>query len=147
GTGPPPPTTVDCTADPAALLSALAGASDGDVIGVEGTCRGTFVIGHSLTLEGVGPATLDGQGVGPVLSVDPGATAVVRGLTVTGGSTLYNAGGIANAGTLTLENSTVTANKVLSGDGGGIYNSGTLTVRRSVVSGNTAWSHGGGIAN
>jgi len=62
-----------------------------------------------------------------------------------------SAGGIANTGTLTLINSTVSHNTAESGDGiyggaGGIQNGGTLTLSDSTVSGNAA-EVGGGIYN
>jgi hypothetical protein len=39
--------TVDCTADPSALASALTTATDGDTLAIQGTCTGTFEISHS----------------------------------------------------------------------------------------------------
>jgi predicted outer membrane repeat protein len=58
-------------------------------------------------------------------------------------------GGIANNGTLTLIDSTLsghraTANNGASSAGGGILNQGTLTVIKSTISGNSA-TYGGGI--
>lgn len=53
-------------------------------------------------------------------------------------------GGIYNAGTVVLYNSTVSGSSALGG--GGIYNTGTLTVSHSTISGNSATS-GGGIYN
>ncbi len=75
---------------------------------------------------------------------------VFDGLTLANG---YNhvpdsgGGGIANRGTLTLENSTVTG--CTAAFGGGIVNVGTLTVINSTISGNTATgsSTGAGIDN
>jgi hypothetical protein len=52
-------------------------------------------------------------------------------------------GGILNAGTMTLSNSTVSDNG--SADGGGIFNTGTLTVTNSTISSNTGGV--GGIFN
>src|SRR5438445_13775509 len=66
--------TVNCTTDPGALATALATASDGDTLAIQGTCKGTFEISHSLTLAGSGGATLDGQRLGTVLTVDSGTT-------------------------------------------------------------------------
>jgi nitrous oxidase accessory protein NosD len=81
--------TVDCTTDSGALGTALAGASDGDTLAIQGTCTGTFEIAHSLTLAGSGGATLDAQGAGRVLTIDPGTTVAVTGLTISGGDTSY----------------------------------------------------------
>jgi hypothetical protein len=134
--------TVDCTTDPGALGGALAGASDGDTLTIQGTCSGTFDIAHSLTLAGSGGATLDGQGAGPVLSVESGQTVVVSDLTITGGNGSA-VGGIRNAGTLTLANSTVSGNSVtvpqfVSGVAGIFNQNGSVTLVNSTVSGNSA---------
>ena len=55
----------------------------------------------------------------------------------------YFGGGISNAGTLTLTNSTVSGN--YSSGGGGIYDAGTLTIINSTVSENFSAFGGGGI--
>jgi uncharacterized repeat protein (TIGR01451 family) len=166
--------TVDCTTDASALASALANASDGDTLAIEGTCNGTFEISHSLTLDGVGGATLDGRGSGPVVTVDLAATVVVNDLTITGGNSADRGGGIYNkGGTVTLNNSTVEGNAAGAGGGvdsrfrgisfpgaltlnntavsdnraavgGGVYADGDLTVNNSSVTGNSATGYGGG---
>jgi CSLREA domain-containing protein len=66
------------------------------------------------------------------------------------GAGIYNA----ITGTLTLSNSSVSSNIIVSaahdGYGGGIYNAGTLTVNSSTVFGNSTYCdhcHGGGIHN
>jgi large repetitive protein len=101
---------------------------------------------------------------------------VLKNLTLTGGQSLHgqddgyqhsanagHAGGaIYNAGTLVLDNVTVTGNTTGNGEngdnggsgsgdpaanggqGGGIYNAGTLTVRNSTFSGNTTGNGGAG---
>ena len=139
--------TVDCTADPGAFASALASASDGDTLSIQGTCKGTFEITHSITLSGSAGAILDGQGEGPVLTVDAGQTVVVSSLTVSGGSVSSAGGGIWNkpGATLTLNSSGVSRNRAgQNGAGGGIYNEGTLTLNNSTVSGNAVGSNGAG---
>ena len=139
--------TVDCSADSGALAGALADALDGDTLMIQGTCTGTFEVAHSLTLSGSGGATLDGQGVGPVLTVDPGKTVVVTELTITGGNTAGDGGGIKNnaGATLTLNDSMVSGNTAgRNGAGGGIANFGTLKLNGSSVNGNTTGSNGGG---
>ena len=70
--------------------------------------------------------------------------------TVRGGASgARNGGGIFNGGTLTVTNSTISANSTSndSGDrgGGGIFNTGALLITNSIVSGNTATRFGGGI--
>ena len=62
------------------------------------------------------------------------------------GNSASAAGGINNGGTLTLSNSTISKNTADAG--GGIYNSGTLTATNSTISGNMVqMSVGGGILN
>ncbi|MDX2039413.1 MAG: choice-of-anchor Q domain-containing protein [Isosphaeraceae bacterium] len=110
----------------------------------------------------VGPGakllTVNGNGRGRVFNVDDGSngtTQVVRidGLTVAGGSTAGNGGGIFNAENLTLVRSTVTGNTSggrNQGGGGGLYNRGILEMTDSTVSGNTAngyYGYGGGLNN
>ena len=105
-------TVVRCTGNPSALQPALAAASAGDTLRIEGTCRGTFVVDRNLTLSGKDNATLDGNGAGPVLSIGAGTRVVVETLTVTGGvsSAPVAVGGIANAGRLEMRRSTVKGN-------------------------------------
>jgi hypothetical protein len=105
------------------------------------------------------------------LTIEAGATAVVRDVTVRHGRVSGSpalGGGILNHGTLTLERAAVTANRAMgshgspggSAKGGGIFNGGTLTVTESTISHNlieggdgTASgddggdAHGGGMAN
>jgi hypothetical protein len=138
---------VDCTSNSGALATALASATDGDTLSIQGTCTGTFEISHNLTLTGLGGATLDGQGAGVVLRVDAGETVNATGLTISGGNGFIFGGGIANAGTLTLDGSVVTGNSVSFNFGAGISNTGTLTLTKSTVSGNTCGCAGGGIYN
>src|SRR5262245_27311947 len=88
--------TVDCTSNSGALSSALASASDGDTLSIQGTCKGTFEIAHSLTLMSAAGAILDGQGAGTVLTIDAGRSVVVSSLTITNGSGLV--AGVRNNG-------------------------------------------------
>jgi CSLREA domain-containing protein len=89
-----------------------------------------------------------------VFDVASGATASLNNLTITGGVAQFGGGaGAANAGTLTVNDSTVLGNTAY-GTGGGIDNSGTLAVNNSTFSGNTAATlfgliagTGGGIYN
>src|SRR5262249_44576380 len=68
--------------------------------------------------------------------------------TVSGNSADYAAGGIANAGTLTVVNSTLASNQVgLHGYAGGLYNVGTATLANSTISGNHGGDAGGGVFN
>lgn len=147
-------TSVNCSTDD--LQTAINNATAGDTLNVTGTCVGNFHIDKNLTVQGDGSTVLDGEGDGRTLAVSA-FTVNLNDLTVTGGSTETQGGGISNTGggTLTLQNSTVTGNTVSDDEeivaGGGIWNSGTLIVRRSTVSGNSAsggaFAIGGGISN
>src|SRR5262249_49059266 len=83
--------------------------------------------------------TVSGGGVSRVFQVDGGVTASVSGLTITGGKTTGNGGGLRNVGTATLINCTVSGNSASSG-GGLVINSptGTTTLTNCTVSGNSA---------
>ena len=103
-----------------------------------------------------GPAagvTVSGGGLSRVFQVDGLVTASISGLTITGGKTAGNGGGVQNYGSLTLTNCTVSGNSVTSNPygqtaGGGLYNDngGTLTLTNCTVSGNSA-PIGGGVSN
>ena len=133
---------VDCTTDSGALAAALTIASDGDTLAIRGVCKGTFEIAHSLTLVGGAGAALDGQGAGTVLTIDAGNDVRVTNLLIRGGSSA-SAGGIRNAGTLSLANSEVSGNSASGPSGteffaaGGILNTGALAVANSIVTANS----------
>jgi hypothetical protein len=112
-----------------------------------------------ITVNGAG-VTVQGHGSGSdpfgIFSVPAGTTGTLQGasgnpFTVTGGNDPANfGGGINNAGTMTINNMTITGNTATTG-GGGIYNSGTLHVDDTVagtttISSNTA-AEGGGLMN
>ena len=91
-----------------------------------------------------------------ILSVGSTGDLTLNAATLTGGingGVFDWGGGIYNAGTLTLNNSTVSSNSAgIFGDignasGGGIGNAGTLTLNNSTVSSNTTNGYGGGIYN
>ncbi len=134
---------------------------------------GTFKVSHGfLTLKhnpvvvtGAGATTtvVTAQGVSRVLTVAANAKVTLNHLELTGGRSQTgtfsqngsNGGGILNAGSLTIANSTVTGNTAGSGgqglndtagsggNGGGIANTGVLSVAGSTISANaTGW---GGI--
>jgi YDG domain len=95
------------------------------------------------------PVTIDAGGLSRVLQVDGGVTASLTGLTLSGGNTTGNGGGVDNAGTLALMNCTLSGNSS-SGvvGGGGLYNSGPATLTDCTVSGNSAAiGDGGGMYN
>ncbi len=118
------------------------------------TCDGPTTIGtnseiiieRDVILDGGGYLTIDSGNRHRVLSVQSGAEVTLDGFTITRGYVGNgNGGGIANGGTLTLLNSTVsdseadlTSSYLKRGFGGGIHNTGTLTLINCTVSGNTA---------
>jgi predicted outer membrane repeat protein len=83
-----------------------------------------------------------------IVTVDPGQTANLFGLTIANGS----ARGIDNSGTLTVSGCTVSGNSTkivgFGNTGGGVCNEfhATLTISNSTISGNSA-GFGGGISN
>jgi CSLREA domain-containing protein len=144
------------------------------VLGIEGRdesgdLTGDLDIAESVNIVGAG-STIDAAGVDRVLEVLGGASATISGLTIRGGYFLpnvmepqsgsqYMGAGIYNAGTLTLQDSTVTANVGDQGEtgpaeGAGIGNgsSGFMTLTRTRVVGNALGNvypsgGGGGVAN
>ncbi len=143
---------------PGTLQEAVAGAAEGTTLKVRGTCQGdTTVNQNRLVITGVsslayGRATLDGANnqpqPGSVLSVGPGITLTLSGLTITGGDSSGDGGGVLNAGgALSIASSTVSGNSARN-DGGGIYSEtyGHLHLTNVRVTSNTA-EHGGGIDN
>jgi len=75
---------------------------------------------------------------GAALAIDAGSV-TLNNVTVSG-NTAQSAGGgglYNNGGTLTLNNTTVTGNQTTNAGGGILSNSGTLNLNRSIVSGNT----------
>ena len=109
---------------------------------------GAPTIAKNLSIDGTGhTVSVDGNNADRVFEIDSG-TVSLTGLTIQHGkvSNLHgSAGGIFNYGTLTITNSTISANA--SSYGGGIYNQGSLTVTNSTFSGNSATEYGGGIFN
>lgn len=128
-------------------------------ITIIGTLQGNFFVPETrypIVLagkKGTDP-TLDGQGLGPVLTVDLGATVVVKDITIANGegSTTYGGGGgIVNLGRLELEQVTVrggvsTSQNGSSLYGGGIFNDNHMLIKECTIEGNVA-DFGGGIYN
>ncbi len=133
----------------------IAEAASGDTIifSVTGTITltsGQLEISQSLTITGPGATSLfiNGNYAGVnVFEIDSGATVSISGVTIENAAGGNGGSGIANSGTLTLTNSTVsgTGSEAPYGEGG-INNSGTLTVTNSTISGNYG-PNGGGINN
>ncbi|MGO9462978.1 MAG: beta strand repeat-containing protein, partial [Isosphaeraceae bacterium] len=99
------------------------------------------------TVTITGPAadvTISGGGASRVFQIDDGVTATITGLTITGGSTSGNGGGILNYGNLTITDSTLTGNTAAYG-GAILTKGGSLSLADCTIAGNTASISGGGI--
>jgi hypothetical protein len=105
-----------------------------------------LLVSRNLTINGPGATQLavSGSSASRVFEIGSAVTASLSGLGIENGDADYG-GGIYNAGTLTISNSSLGGN-VVSLHGGGIYNAGTLTISNSSLSGNSAYD-GGGLLN
>ncbi len=123
------------------LRAALASAQNGDIVtfssGMTVQLTAELLINKNITIDGdlnndgAADVTLDGQYKTRVIEVSSGSTVTLDGLVITrglvsgnGGNGGYGAagamaGGIFNAGNLTLKNVTVTSNAASGGGGGG----------------------------
>jgi CSLREA domain-containing protein len=101
--------------------------------------------GPGLVIQGAGAETtiVSGGALDRVIDIRPGAVATLSGLTIQKGSA-PDGGGLRDDGTVTLNNSTVTANTATR-SGGGIVSDGNLAVLNSTIFGNGA-AYGGGIS-
>lgn len=129
----------------------------------------TLTLGE-LTVTGNGTLTVNGTGANRlaisgndqsrVFFVGTSANLTLTGITVTGGRVTGSSGGggiFNNAGTLLINNSTISGNSAIGGgngsnNGGGIFNiGGNVSLTNSTVSGNSASGDssniGGGISN
>lgn len=112
------------------------------------TTEAEIVIDQDVILDGDDVLTVSGNDTHRVFKVDTDVTAELRNLVVTGGGAVPEGSGIYNLGTLTLTDSTVSANAALS-RGGGVANhiAATLAVTNCDISGNSSGDSGGGIYN
>nr|WP_232434395.1 Ig-like domain-containing protein [Pseudomonas fuscovaginae] len=130
------------------LRQALSDSLAGDIVTFNSAMtvnlNSQLVIAKNLTIDGdlnndgVADVTLSGQYKTQVLKVNSGVTATLDGLVITQGlaagnggnagsdATAAMGGGIVNAGNLTLNNVTVTANAASGGGGGGGVQGGTV---------------------
>ncbi|MEW6284862.1 MAG: CSLREA domain-containing protein, partial [Chloroflexota bacterium] len=105
----------------------------------------------ALTIDGGGNITISGNNSVRVMIVDSDADLTLQNLTIANGRAIEG-GGVRNAGTLTITDSTFSGNSASSfyGYGGGVSNDGTLTITNSTFSGNSAggyYGYGGGVYN
>jgi hypothetical protein len=143
------------------LREAIAAASIGETIdfSVTGTIKlehGELVIDQDLTIAGPGAnlLTIDADGASRVLTVDDGtagrANVEISGLTLTGGVTSGDGGGIFNQENLSVIASVIVGNRADDGGGIGNFGGGTFSVVDSTISDNVATGisgGGGGIFN
>ncbi|OAN47222.1 hypothetical protein A6A03_00300 [Chloroflexus islandicus] len=100
----------------------------------------------TLTIAGGGNITISGNNAVRVMIVDNGADLTLRNLTIAQASVAFSGGGVANSGTLTVNNVTFSNNSASGGGGIANFPGGTLMVTDSVFFGNSALG-GGGISN
>ena len=147
-----------------ALLDAAASPSANSVVFAAAVFTGPIVLSAEIALSDAGGVTIDGTSVAGGVTIDGGAgtnrifsipsgtSLTLRGLTLTNGNgtgalSSGSGGAIYNAGTLVMDQCTVSGNSITSGNGGGIQNAGTATVTRSTFVSNTTTFVGGGISN
>ena len=125
---------------------------DGDAL----TINHTLAAAGSTTIVsyGIAPLIIDGNNQSQILRTAAGTETVMAGLTLANGRVTGADGGgaIHNSGTLTITESTLTANEAAgtnSFGGGAIYNYGfaTLNISNTTISNNTTGASGGGIHN
>lgn len=130
------------------IQSAINEAQNGDTINVEaGTYNENLIIDRNINLIGAGKDStiIDGQKKDSVITINSNIIVNISGFTIRNGNSVWNAGGITNKGTLTIQDSQITDNRADSG--GGIQNNGILTIQNSQITGNHADHYGGGIFN
>ena len=94
---------------------------------------------------GLNELAISGSRTSRVFQVDQGASATLSGLTITGGVTTGNGGGLLNQGKVTLFGVAVVGNSAA--NGGGVANAGSAVILDSSIDGNAASADGGGIYN
>ena len=149
-------------------ISNAKAAPGNDVITFDPTLSGTIVLTGELLIDsnisivkpGTGTITVSGNNVSRVFNVAAGTFVTIDNLIIINGKIEGSGGGILNAGTLNLTNSTVSDNTATytgttngNADGGGIFNTGLLNLQTSTIKNNTVTvtnlgtASGGGISN
>lgn len=117
------------------------------VISLNGT---QLSISDSVDIQGLGRDVLaiDANQLSRVLHiVDVNTNFQLAGMTITGGMTSLDGGGIYNLdATVTVNDSIISENSAVD-DGGGVANYGIMTLNNSTVSGNSSTDDAGGIIN
>lgn len=120
--------------------------------------NGEILLSNNITIDGSSLSngiTFNGNSSSRIFEVTSNATVTLNSLTITGGSdtTGNGGGGILNAGTLNINDSTFSGNSSADGGGGAIASLGSLAnlnmVDCTVANNNAAfaaiWSHGGAM--
>jgi len=96
--------------------------------------------------EGSG-ATISANSKGRVLYVGGSTSVTIENVTLTGGNTNQDGGGVhvAQGGSLTLKSGTIITGNTTSTNGGGIYCDGTLTMKGGTISANNINGKGKGV--
>lgn len=124
------------------LLPAIAA---GDQINVTSAITDNFTLAKNVAIAGAASASIDGNGA-RIITVNAGVNVSLSNLTLRNGGGDQDGGLIYNAGTLIINNATLTQSTLNGADGGAIYNLGTITIADTVISNNKA-QYGGGIEN
>ncbi len=142
-----------------AINDAAANATEPTKIIIVGTLQGTFFVPKTnypiylIGKKGTYP-TLDAQSQGTTLTVDLGATVIVKHLSIINGVNYQQefGGGIVNLGSTELAHCTIRNNTSSSENyyallfGGGIFNNNWMKIRKCLITENEA-DRGGGIYN
>jgi hypothetical protein len=162
--------TVNSSADngTGSLRQAITDAASGDTITFSlpansaiNLTSGELLVNKNLRINGPGANLLTvqrsaagGTATFRIFNIASIANVTISGLTIANGNTAgtapANGGGIANDGTVTITNSTISGNAAGPNVGGGIANYGTVTITNSTISGNSmdaGGGAGGGIYN
>ncbi|MBI5567109.1 MAG: Ig-like domain repeat protein [Chloroflexi bacterium] len=133
------------------LRQAIADVCAGGTITFDGdytiTLDSQLTIGQDVTINGgAHTVTVTGNDAVRVFQVNAAVVFNLYALTVTSGNCVTcDGGGMNNAGTANVANSTFVGNNAQ--HGGAVYNSGTLTVTNSTFGSNGATDSGGGLEN
>ena len=119
-------------------------------VGAVNTTHVTFnnltIANGNVQTDDCGSSAVDKCG-GGIMIQNEHAEVTLKNSTVTNNSAEFGSGIYVDAGTLTIERSTISGNTAAH-SGGGLYNwKGTLTLDNSTLSSNSASGHGGGILN
>jgi VCBS repeat-containing protein/predicted outer membrane repeat protein len=145
-----------------AILAANANADVDEIILAAGEYRiqitgrddtglgGDFDIAEGVTIRGAGSGTtiINGGSIDRIFDLRGSADATVIGVTITGGNTTEDGGGlrVSKNAVLTLSQAVVSGNSTTR-KAGGLFNDGTATLTNVSIVGNNSGSDGGGINN